>query len=260
MEVTGKLNDVDVTYIVKKPTPKDFADAKVYANKVASKILADKDEDGNPTVIFRSQLEDIRRKTGVWDDEKQERLDRIDEDIIKTTRKLTNGGRMTKKEGIDLALKVQKLRRDKFELLIASRELDELTLEATIENSNFNFLCSRCIFKEDGSNVFSSVDDYQDNNSSDVVVKCAAKLASMLYDLNENAEKELPENKFLIKHGIVDDNLRFVDKSGGFVSSDGRRVDKNGRYINDDGEFIDRDGNRVDEAGNLIGNETEIID
>lgn len=260
MEVKGVVDGKEVSYVVKKPSAKDHSEAKLFSNKVAARMLAEKDENGNPTVVLRSQLESLREKLGIWDELKQKKLEELDNKIVEGLRKLTNGGKMTRKTGTDVAFAVQKLRQEKFELLLASRELDEITLESSVDNANFDYLCSTCIRDTEGNRIFNSVDDYRSRNDNELIIKCAAKLASVLYDYNENMQRDLPENKFLVKYGIVDENLRFIDKEGNFTTSDGRRVDSDNRYIDENGDYIDRDGNRVDKEGNLIGNETEIVD
>lgn len=259
MEVKGTVDGKEVTYVIKKPNQKEITEAKIYSNKVAVNMLAEA-EKSKTKVILRSQLDDMKERLGIWNKDKDELLDSIDKGITLKLRKLTNGGKKTRKECLELANEISKLRGQKFELLLESRQLDELTLESTVENSNFDYLVSVCVRDEEGNNVFSSVEDYLEKKNNDLFVSCAAKLASMLYEYDDNMIKNLPENKFLNKLGIIDADLRPVDKNGNFISQDGKRVNKDGRYVDENGDFVDVDGNRVDQDGNLIGNETELVD
>ena len=77
-------------------------------------------------------------------------------------------------------------------------------------------------------------------------------MASKLYGLDDNYEKNLPENKFLKQYKFVDDNLRFINKDGKLVDQDGRLIDENGRYINQNGEYVDKEGNLVDDKGDYV--------
>jgi hypothetical protein len=93
-----------------------------------------------------------------------------------------------------------------------------------------------------------------------VVGPAASALAKIIYNLEDDYEKKLPENQFLAKYKFVDESLHLVDKQGRKVDVDGRLVDENGRYINETGQFVDRDGNLVDVDGNFIVDEKPFLD
>ena len=60
----------------------------------------------------------------------------------------------------------------------------------------------------------------------------------MMYGLDEDFEKGLPENEFLVKYKLADESLRLIDKQGRFVTRDGQLIDEFG-FI------VDEEGNRV---------------
>ena len=60
--------DSKVELLVKKPTSYEQSMAKLYSNKIAAKLLNDKDEYGRPTVILRGNLEKLREELGHGDD------------------------------------------------------------------------------------------------------------------------------------------------------------------------------------------------
>jgi len=82
----------------------------------------------------------------------------------------------------------------------------------------------------------------------------------MLYGIDPDYEKRLPENEFLKKYKFVDDQLNYIDKKGRRVDSEGRLVNEDGRYINEDGKLVDIEGNLVDEEGNYIVEFTPFLD
>jgi len=88
----------------------------------------------------------------------------------------------------------------------------------------------------------------------------ASNLAMMLYGIDPDYEKRLPENEFLKKYKFVDNELNFIDKQGRRVDSEGRLVNEDGRYINEEGKLVDVDGNLVDEDGNYIVDFTPFLD
>ena len=73
-----------------------------------------------------------------------------------------------------------------------------------------------------------------------------------MYGLDSNFEKNLPENKFLIKYKLVNEQLEYVDSKGRLTDEEGRLVDENGRFINEEGQFVDRNGNLVDNSGDPV--------
>ena len=88
----------------------------------------------------------------------------------------------------------------------------------------------------------------------------ASALAKIIYNLEDDYEKKLPENQFLVKYKFADETLHLIDKQGRKVDADGRLVDENGRYINEAGQFVDREGNLVDEEGNFLVDEKPFLD
>ena len=82
----------------------------------------------------------------------------------------------------------------------------------------------------------------------------------LLYNLDPDYEKKLPENQFLAKYNFVDQDLHLVDDKGRRVDSEGRLVNKDGRYINEAGELIDIKGNRVDLEGDYVVDFSPFLD
>jgi hypothetical protein len=129
---------------------------------------------------------------------------------------------------------------------IASRiELEGNTAESLSDNAKFDFLVANCTLWENGNKVYNSLDAYQDSSDDTVAFTAAATLAEMLYAIDPEFEKALPENRFLRAAGVVNEDLEYVDK-------DGVRTDRDGKTINDLGWFQDEEGNRVDANGHLL--------
>ncbi len=108
------------------------------------------------------------------------------------------------------------------------------------------------MYKDTKKPYFKGYDDYINRSTDPVALLGAQKLASLMYGLDSDFEKKLPENKFLIKYKFVNENLELVDEKGRLVDEEGRLLDKNGRFINEDGKFVDKDGNLVDDSGEYI--------
>jgi len=237
----------------------DYIEAKIYSSSVAAKIATTAGTDGKVTFLTRNKVKELLVQTGEWNDQLEQELFQSYKTINDLERKLAKGG-IKKSEGKNIALSIKALRNRQVEILSKTRSMDEYTIEAQTDNANFDFLCSCCILDEEGNRVFKHVDDYKNNNGEDIIVKCASKLAEILYGYDDNAEKSLPENQFLIKYGFVNDKMQFVDKDGNLVDESGRRVDANGRLVDSNGGYIDFEGNPLEAEGNPVEEFQEFID
>ena len=74
----------------------------------------------------------------------------------------------------------------------------------------------------------------------------------MIYVVDKDFEKKLPENKFLSKFEYVNDDLSLVNKEGTTVDTEGRRINDEGHYLDEDGNRVDIDGNLLDEDGAYV--------
>jgi hypothetical protein len=108
------------------------------------------------------------------------------------------------------------------------------------------------VYSETGKTYFSNYEDYLNRDDDPATGQAAGSLAMLLYNLDPDYEKKLPENQFLAKYNFVDEELHLVDKTGRRVDSEGRLVNKDGRYISEAGELIDIHGNRVNEEGDYV--------
>lgn len=245
IEAVDSEGNPKVVYVL-KPTTKHLAGAKRAANKAFRKAW----EDGG---FFRKQLDQIMRESGSWDDEQQAKVDDINRKILENTRKLKRGG-MDLEEAKQLALQIRRDRAESLILLSKSREFDALSIEGAAENESFDYLVSVCVVDEEGAPIFENVEDYLEKSSEDYATQAASKLYSMVYasSYNENWEKELPENAFLLKYKFCNDDLSLVNEEGKLVSVNGRLIDENGNYRTADGGYEDVDHIPVDKDGNYL--------
>ena len=202
--------------------------------------------------MVRAKLDDLLRDQGLWNDEKQAEYAQMQKQLLDGERRLAKGG-FGINEAKQLAFEMQEVR-DKIKDLISVRtSLDNHSAEGQADNARFNFLVSACVvYKDSGEKYFANLEEYLNKSDDPVSIAGAQNLANMIYGLDNNFEKNLPENKFLHKYKFVDDKLRRIDKKGRLVDVEGKLVDENGRLIDESGNFIDRDGNRVDATGEYV--------
>lgn len=240
-----KIQDKEVTFLVKSPNLQNQREAQ----KIYNQAFSDAVKSGS---IVRAKLDDLLTEQGLWDDTKQARFLAIQKEINDSEKKLAIGG-ISLNEAKNLAISMKRVREELRDLISVKTNLDTHTAEGQADNARFNYLVSCCVVYNDSKKpYFSNYEDYLNRSSDPVGLLGAQRLASMLYGLDGDFEKKLPENKFLLDYKFINDDLRYINKEGKLVDEDGRLVDENGRYINQEGKFVDRDGNLVDEKGDYI--------
>lgn len=219
------------------------------SQKVYNQAFSDAVKSGS---IVRAKLDDLLKEQGLWDDKKEIQFKTLQKQILDNEKKLAKGG-ISLKAAKNVAVQTQKLRDDLRDLISVKTNLDSHTAEGQADNARFNYLVSSCVvYKNNGNKYFKNYEDYLNRAADPVSILAAQKLASIMYGLDNDFEKKLPENKFLIKYKFVNDDLQLVDDKGRLVDEEGRLIDKNGRFINEEGKFVDKDGNLVDESGDWL--------
>ena len=243
---TITVDNKEQNFTLRSPSLADQREAQ----KVYNQAFSDAVKSG---CIVRARLDDLLKEQGLWDETKQAKMNNIQQQISDNEKVLAKGG-ISLKSAKEIAIKIKELREDLRDLISVRTNLDNHTAEGQADNARFNYLISSCLVYSDNKDkkFFKDYADYLSRAAEPVAIKAAQVLANMLYGLDNDYEKKLPENKFLLKYKFVDDNLRLVDKEGRLVDSEGRLIDENGRFINDKGEFVDKNGNLVDINGDYL--------
>ena len=237
-EVTLENGD-KVTIYVKKPSNEIISGADIHRAKRWNECIRD-------DIITKKELATLMEKRGIWDKSKSDKEDDISSKITTLEKDLyrgRNGKKPKVSEGKELALEMKKLRIELRNLISERLSLEENTAEALSDNARFDYFVAHCTFyKDSDKRVYNSVEDYNSKSSDAIAFTAASMLGNILYNLDSDFEKNLPENKWLSTFNLSDDK-------GNLVNSDGQQVDSEGRTINELGHFIDDKGNRVDANG-----------
>lgn len=230
VRIVSKDNDGNEKIIVvRKPNHTQLTEANLYSAKVFNKAK-------DAGACLRSKLNDFLIKEGVWSDENQKKLVTLNDEVAEKikcleTGKTLEGKKLKLSEGKQLAIDIRNCRFSVNQLLTKLRTNDSYTIEGQAENGRFDMLVALCCFDEEGERIFSSIEDYYDKKEEEYAVDAASKVASIVYELNENWETELPENKFLIEYKFVDEKLRYIDRQGRFINIAGELVDEEGNPL-----------------------------
>lgn len=234
---------------IKRPSNRVLADAQRTHAKVWTDCVRDK-------IMTKQELQNFLYENNVWNSEKDLEQLKISAEIQQLEKKLYvgNKGQKTMKasEAKQIAIDMRVARAKLRDLIAEKMALEQNTAEALADNAKFDVIVSQCTFYENGDRVYRDIDDYTDNADSEFAYQAATAMAELLYSLDKDFEKSLPENKFLSTQGFVNDDLSLVNKDGETVDTEGRRINEFGYYINDDGKRTDIEGNLLDEDGNYI--------
>ena len=248
-----EIDGTEKTFVVRSPSLADQREAqKVYNTAFTDAIKSNS--------VVRAKMDDVLEEQGLWNKEKQKKYESLQQELFDGEKRLAKGG-FSLTDAKKLALRMREVRLEMRDLISVRTSLDNHSAEGQADNSRFNYLVSACVvYKDNDKPYFKDLEDYMNRQDDPVALAGAQKLANIIYGLDNNFEKNLPENKFLKKYKFVNEELRFIDKQGRTIDREGRLVDENGRYIDEDGNFVDKDGNRVDEEGEYLVDTQPFLD
>lgn len=217
------------------------------ANLVYNKAFADAVAAGS---LVRGKIESVIKDQNLWDETKKNRYQELTKALLEGEKKLSKGG-MKMSEAKALGIQMRRDRAEFQMLRSAYNELDRVTAEASAEQARFNYMVSACtVYSDVEKYYFKDVEDYLSRDEDPVVLPAAQAMGKIIYNLEDNFEATLPENKFLLKYGFArEGDLHLVNKNGQAVDTQGRLVDDKGRLINDKGELVDSEGNLLTDKG-----------
>lgn len=253
-----KIDGEDVKLAVIKPTARDNDEAdKSYGRKYRDLVQAG--------TMIRAQAEKIVKDRELWGEKEQKELNEVRDRLLNNERKLQKGG-MKKSEGYALAMEMIKDRNQLFSLTLMRNPLDGETAESKAENYKFYCLVSMCtVYDNDKKAVFDNVNDFLSKIEEPYAIEAANHFSRLSNDLSD-FKSSLPEYKFLLKYGYVNEKYQLIDKTGKLVDEKGRYVDERGRLIRykdaacKEFEYVDVEGNLVDENGNYLGESAPFTD
>jgi hypothetical protein len=206
--------------------------------------------------FVRKKIENIMKEQNIWDESKQKEWEQLQKELREKELALSKlSSTADKDKGRELALAMQELRLKLRSLNYDRTELENQSVDAQADNAEHNYYVSVCTTystasKENaGKAFFKDEKDYLERSNEDSAAEAARHFALLTYGMEPDYEAKLPENKWLIKHGLA----KFCDKYGvKLIDSKGHLVDSKGRLIREDGRWVTPDGVLCDEAGNIV--------
>tara|TARA_R110002096_G_scaffold88345_3_gene202298 strand:- start:470 stop:1384 length:915 start_codon:yes stop_codon:yes gene_type:complete len=227
------------------------------ATKVYNRAFRDALESG---ALLRNKLEDHMRTQGLWNDKKQKELEEVQIIILKNEKKLAKGG-IRLNIAKDLALEMADERANMRNILMQRNSLDGNTAEGQADNARFDYLvAASLVYIDSGKPFFKDLADYRNRSTEPVALEAARRLAQIIYGLDSNYEKKLPENEFLVEFKFADGDLKLVNDEGQYIDREGNLLNEDGRFIDEKGSLIDKDGNPVTEDGQFKFDRAAFLD
>lgn len=241
--------DKTVKIYVTRPNNNTIKNADRYRAKTWNQCITD-------GVLTKKELAKILKERGIWDQSKEDEETEIVRKLQELEKSINGVGVSDKKmklsDGQKKAIEMRILRNALRELISEKISMEENTAEALSDNAKFDYFVADCTFYENGQKVYSSVEDYNQKSSNEIAFAAAGALAEMMYQLDSKFEDNLPENKWLKNHSLVNQEGRLVDKDGNLVDVNGRRINDLGHYLDDQGRRVDIDGNLLNEDGTYV--------
>lgn len=242
---TAKIDDKDVELAIVSPNAKVIQDAQFYYGKV----FADALKNG---CLLRAKLEDYVKDQGVWNEQKTKDLENFDKTINDGLAKIQRGG-IKLKQARRIAIDIRAARAKRTMLLAERFNLNANTAEGRADNARFQYQVYLClVYNESGDRVFQSYDEFLEHLGDDYVIKACELFSSMHYGMDDDFEKNLPENQFLAKWKFTDNQLRLINEKGELIDVNGNQIDENGFKVTDKQEeikhepFLDDSGKPVE--------------
>lgn len=216
-------------------------------------------------LILETALWDSLKKKNLWDEDKQKELDEVDKQLNECEDMLPDEKGKVKQKGVTLskareaAIKMRINRIRRVNLLKDFTELKSHTVEGLSDNARFNYLVSQCIVHADTKKpYFENLQAYLDKADELDSVQSAREFAQLYYNFDPDFDKNLPENRFLLKYKMCrDGDLSLVDKQGNLVDILGNKVNEDGSPI---GEVVVKEDFDVEDDWNDPKPEVEVVE
>ncbi len=217
-------NGKEVMLSVKVPQHEDFEESdKVYGSKIAS--LVRESSGSKRQLLMRKEVDQFLRSKGIWTDQDEKTIEKLQLEIDQLLNRMRKGG-IKLSEGRDLAIQTMDKRKEIVRIMSKRQIFDDSTIEALAENEKVDYLIYACtVYAQDGKNYWMSFEDMKNDKVSDAYQKASNLAYEVIYNVNPEFEKRLPENKWLQKYGFIDDSLNYIDRKTG------ERVDRDGRPV-----------------------------
>ena len=239
---------------ITKPTNKQMLEAERIYKGAFRKAL----EEG---AMLRKKLGHYMTEQGIWTDDQEEEYNKVIKEINLLDYQLNkgkdlDGGKLKLSKAKEMAFELQDKRIEFRDLIGERQELDHMTAEGQADTERFSYLvylCTKDFLTQ--KSYYSSYEDYQNKGNEQEAIDAAKTVGEIVYEIDENYENTLTENKFLKRFNFANEENQLIDKEGNRIDREGNQVDEEGYILNKDGKRINvndlpilEDSEKVDNA------------
>ncbi len=254
---TGEGKDktkTEIELVITKPTNKQMLEAERVYKGAFRKAL----EEG---AMLRKKLGNYMTEQKIWTDEQEEEYNKVIKEINLLDYQLNkgknlDGEKLKLSRAKEIALELQDKRVEFRDLIGQRQELDHMTAEGQADTERFSYLvylCTKDFLTQ--KLYYSSYEDYQNKGNEQEAIDAAKTVGEIVYEIDEDYENTLTENKFLKRFNFANKKNQLIDKDGNRVDRDGNKVDEEGFILNKDGKRVNvndlpilEDNEKVEEA------------
>lgn len=236
------VGEQELELAVMRPSYKSNQQSQI----VYSKTFREAVEGG---AILRTRLGSVMRDQNLWDDEKELKFQQLSKSLLDGELRLKKGG-LKLGEAREIAIQMRRDRYDQRVMQNVLNQADAASAETLADNAKFNYLVYDCtVYASTGKRYFQNYEDYLELREDPVKNAAYSALGNLIYEVDDDYEYKLPENRFLSEFKFCNQDLALVNKEGKTIDTEGNLVDDQGRLIDDQGRLIDGEGNLLTEEG-----------
>ena len=254
---TGEGDDkvtTETELLITKPTNKQMLEAERVYKGAFRKAL----EQG---AMLRKKLGNYMTEQGIWTDEQEQEYNKVIKEINLLDYQLNKGkdlegGKLKLSKAKEMAFELQDKRIEFRDLIGERQELDHMTAEGQADTERFSYLvylCTKDFLTQ--KPYYSSYEDYQNRGNEQEALEAAKTVGEIVYEIDQNYEDTLTENKFLKRFNFANEENQLIDKEGNRIDREGNQVDKEGYILNKEGKRVNvndlpvlEDSEKVDNA------------
>ena len=252
---TGEGDDKVITeteLVITKPTNKQMLEAERTYKGSFRKAL----EQG---AMLRKKLGNYMTEQGIWTDEQEQEYNKVIKEINLLDYQLNKGkdlegGKLKLSKAKEIAFELQDKRIEFRDLIGERQELDHMTAEGQADTERFSYLvylCTKDFLTQ--KPYYSSYEDYQNKGNEQEAIDAAKTVGEIVYEIDENYENTLTENKFLKR-------FNFANKENQLIDKEGHRIDREGNQVDEEGYILNKDGKRINVNDLPILEDSEKVD
>lgn len=205
MEIVKTFDINNKKYGLKKLNNKESYDLDIHYKAEYAKAL----REGCATI---AEIDSMIKSRNLEDESHIKEKDALVDELLELEQKLNNE-ELSKDEKFNAASELMLVRRKLLALNTRLQPMYEVTAEQAAQDARNRLMFIRCFINLDTNKpYFATQEEFNSAPDSEEIGNAFKEFLFYIYNLDPNFEKDLPENKWLVEHEYLDENLQLIDK------------------------------------------------